>query len=124
MMNSKISISEALQKIEAGEPVSGYSIDFNRIKVEALDVMKLTKAGIAVPEAAIYYNDDDIQFDEDFEGDWVSTATPSSTTQTAIKINLKADIKQWAESNNVKLDQLLEKLLESFYRAQKLVSEK
>lgn len=124
MMNSKISISEALQKIEAGQPVSGYSIDFNRIKVEALDVMKLTKAGIAVPEAAIYYNDDDIQFDEDFEGDWVRVSTPSSVTQTEIKINLKDDIKQWVDSNDVKLDQLLEKLLDSFYRAQKMVSEK
>ncbi|MEZ4958932.1 MAG: hypothetical protein R2830_03880 [Saprospiraceae bacterium] len=123
-MNSKISISEALQKIEAGQPVSGYSIDFNHIKVEALDVMKLTKAGIAVPETAIYYNDDDTQFDEDFEGNWVRTATPPSYTQTAITINLKDDIKQWAESNHVKLDQLLEHLLDGFYRAQKMVSEK
>ncbi|MEZ4801123.1 MAG: hypothetical protein R2797_00005, partial [Gelidibacter sp.] len=105
-------------------PVSGYSIDFNHIKVDALDVMKLTRAGIAVPETAIYYNDDDTQLDEDFEGNWVRTATPPSVTQTAIKINLKDDIKQWAESNHVKLDQLLEKLLDGFYRAQKMVSEK
>ena len=46
-------------------------IDFDRIKVEDLDVMKLSKGGIVVPETAIYYDDDDIAYDEDFEGDRV-----------------------------------------------------
>ena len=71
MTKHKISVSEALQKLESGESVSNYSIDFNRIKVSALDVMKLSKGGIEVPEAVIYYSDGDIADDEDFEGDWV-----------------------------------------------------
>ena len=71
MSTHKISVSEALKKIEAGEQLSGYSIDFDRIKIEALDVMKLSKSGIMVPESAIYYDDGDIANDEDFEGDWV-----------------------------------------------------
>ncbi len=74
-MCTTISVSEALQRIAAGQPVSGYTIDFDRIKIEALDVMKLAKAGFEVPEEAIYYDDDDIAYDEDFEGDWQRVPT-------------------------------------------------
>ena len=124
MKNHKISVSEALQKLEAGESVTDYSIDFDRIKVEALDVMKLSKGGIVVPESAIYYNDDEIAYDEDFEGDWVKVNTPANGSWTEVKITLDNDVRQWVEANNVQLDQLLEKLLDSFYKTQKLVSEK
>ncbi|MBK6932432.1 MAG: hypothetical protein IPH12_16870 [Saprospirales bacterium] len=123
MTKHKISVSEALRKLEAGESVSGYSIDFDRIKIEALDVMKLSKGGIVVPESAIYYDDDDIAYDEDFEGDWVRVDT-ATKSKTEVRINLQDDIKQWAEENNVQLDQLIEKLLDGFYRAQKMTSEK
>jgi len=123
MTNHKISVSEALRKLEAGESVSGYSIDFDRIKIEALDVMKLSKGGIVVPESAIYYDDDDIAYDEDFEGDWVRVDT-ATKSKTEVRITLQDDIKQWVEKNNVQLDQLIEKLLEGFYRAQKMTSEK
>lgn len=57
--------------LEAGQSLSGFSIDFDRIKVEALDAMKLNKAGVMAPEEAIWYDDKDIAYDEDFEGDWV-----------------------------------------------------
>ena len=121
--NNKISVSEALRKLEVGEPVSDYSIDFDRIKVEALDVMKLSKGGIVVPEAAIYYDDGDIAFDEDFEGEWVRVDTIAQP-KTEVQITLQDDIKRWVEKNNVKLDQLIEKLLDGFYQAQKMASEK
>ncbi len=99
-----------------------HKIAFDRIKVEALDVMKLSKGGIVVPEAAIYYDDDDIAYDEDFEGNWVRVDT-STQSQTEVRITLQDDLKQWVEENNVQLDQLIEKLLDSYYREQKMVSE-
>jgi hypothetical protein len=124
MTNHKISVSEALRKLESGESVSDYSIDFDRIKVEALDVMKLSKGGIVVPEAAIYYDDDDIiAYDEDFEGDWVRVDT-ATQSKTEVRITLQDDLKSWVEENNVQLDQLIEKLLDSYYREQKMASEK
>ena len=126
-MNNKISVSQALQRIEAGQPISDYTIDFDRIKVEALDVMKLAKAGIEVPEEAIYYDDEDIAYDEAFEGNWqrVPTgSTPTSTQQTVIKIAVPEDMRQWIAASHVDLDQLVTKLLDSFYRAQKMVSGK
>ena len=123
MKHNTISVAEALKKLEAGEPVSNYSIDFDHIKVEALDVMKLSKGGIEVPESAIYYDDDDIAIDEAFEGDWVRVdAAPLSRTQ--VSILLQDDIKRWVAKNNVQLDHLIEKLLDSFYQAQKTTANK
>ena len=126
-MSTTISVSQALQRIAAGQPVSGYTIDFERIKIEALDVMKLAKAGFDVPEEAIYYDDDDIAYDEDFEGDWqrvpTGSATPSAE-QTVVSINLPEETRQWIAANHVNLDHLLTNLLDSFYRAQKMVTDK
>ena len=61
--------------------------------------------------------------DEDFEGDWVRVDT-ATKSKTEVRITLQDDIKQWVQENNVQLDQLIEKLLDGFYRAQKMTSEK
>ena len=81
--------------------------------------MKLSKGGVVVPENAIYYNDEDIAYDEDFEGDWVRMDTDSgneSKLQTEVKIILRKDIKQWVDAKNIKLDKLIENLLDGFYQ--------
>jgi len=125
--NSYISVSEAIAKIESGESMDGYFINFDKIKVEALDVMKLSKAGIHVPDDAIFYDEDAIEFDEDFEGEWEKIEydpIEAVELQTEIKINVKQDIRQWIELRNIKLDKLIENLLESFYQTQKSISEK
>lgn len=41
MTSNKISVAEALEKVESGHSLEGFFIDFDHIKVEALDVMKL-----------------------------------------------------------------------------------
>mgnify|MGYP001141616619 CR=1 FL=1 len=127
MTNNNISVSEAISKIESGKSLEGYSINFERIKIEALDVIKLSKAGINVPEESIYYDDDDIAFDEEFEGNWERIdydPIEEAKSQTEVKIKVKQDIRQWIESENIKLDKLIENLLEGFYQAQKRISEK
>lgn len=127
MTNNSISVSEALSKIESGKSLEGYSINFERIKVEALDVMKLSKAGISVPEDSIYYDDEDIEFDEEFEGNWKRIdydPIEEAKLQTEVKIKVKQDTRQWIESKNIQLDKLIENLLEGFYQTQKRISEK
>jgi hypothetical protein len=127
MTNNNITVSEAISKIESGKSLEGYSINFERIKVEALDVIKLSKAGIKVPDKSIYYDDDDIAFDEEFEGNWERIdydPIEEAKLQTEVKIKVKQDIRQWIESKNIKLDKLIENLLEGFYQTQKRISEK
>lgn len=125
--NNNITVSEALSKIESGKSIDGYSINFDRIKIEALDVMKLAKAGINVPEESIYYDDEGIVFDEEFEGNWERIEydpIEDAKLQTEIKIRVKQDIRNWLDSKNIKLDKLIENLLEGFYQTQKRISEK
>ena len=123
---NEISVSEALRKIEAGDSIKDYTITFEHIKVEALDVIKLAKNGIVVPEESIYYDDDEIVMDdEDFAGEWERidydpAANPNAATE--VKINLRKDIKNWVESKNIQLPELLEDLLEGFYHTQQLIS--
>ncbi len=121
MTNNFITVFEALSKVDKGQSLDGYAIDFQRIKIESLDVMKLSKAGIQVPEEAVYY-DEDIAEDDAFEGDWVQIeADPiqKAETQTEVKINVNADIKKWIDSKNIHLDKLVENLIENFYKTQK-----
>lgn len=123
---NEISVSEALRKIDSGESIRAYTISFDHIKVEALDVMKLAKHGIPVPDEAIYYNDEDIVMDdEDFAGDWERIDYDPAVSQDAaveVKINLRKDIKNWVDSQNIQLPELLENLLDGFYRSQQSIS--
>lgn len=123
---NEISVSEALRKIDAGESIQAYTISFEHIKVEALDVMKLAKNGIIVPEEAIYYDDDDIVMDDDdFAGEWERIDYDPAAIQNSpveVKINLKKDVKSWVESQNIQLPELLENLLDGFYQTQRLIS--
>lgn len=122
---NKLSVSEALAKIDAGEEVKGFRIDFEHIRVEALDVMKLVKHGIHVPEEAIYYDDEATSFDEEFEGDWeridYDPAAEQETT-AEIKITLKKEVKTWIDTKGIRLEKLVKDLLENFYKTQKSIS--
>lgn len=68
--NHKITVTEALDLLDAGQSLATYTIDFAGTRVESLDVMKLLKAGKSVPEDLIYYQDEDILDDEEFAGPW------------------------------------------------------
>ncbi len=90
-----------------GESIKAYTISFDHIKVEALDVMKLAKNGIVVPEEAIYYDDDGIVMDdEDFAGEWERIdydPVSNAAVPTEVSIALRKEIKNWVESQNIQL---------------------
>lgn len=124
---NKLSVSEALARIDAGEELEGYNIDFDRIKVEALDVMKLVKHGVKVPEEAVYYDDEATEYDEEFEGNWERIDYDPIVEQKVsaeLKITLKKELKNWIEAKGIKLDDLVEDLLDNFYKTQQLIPKK
>lgn len=127
MSQNRLSVSEALRKLESGEQISGYTIDFERIKIESLDVMKLSKGGVIVPEESIYYADDEIVLEDEEQRDWeridYDPLEENKEVKTEVKIVLKKDIQNWVETKDIKLDKLLEQLLEGFYQSQKIVKE-
>ena len=135
-----LSVSEALQRIAAGESVSGCTIDFDRIKVEALDVMKLAKAGFVVPEEAIYYDDDDNAYDPDFdEIEWSKEPIKMSwdekiklaekrrlngDVEEEVSVRIKIadrDIRQWMYRNRDKMGLILADFIVDIYKANKII---
>lgn len=135
-----LSVSEALQRIAAGQSVSGCTIDFDRIKVEALDVMKLAKAGFVVPEEAIYYDDDDIAYDPDFdEIEWSKEPIKMSwdekiklaekrrlngDVEEEVSVRIKIadrDIRQWMYRNRDKMGLILADFIVDIYKANKII---
>jgi hypothetical protein len=76
-MSCRIIVSQALRIIELGGRISNYSINFDGEKIEPSDVMKLSKAGVIVPKEAICYDDEALEYDEEFEGEWIETDTDS-----------------------------------------------
>lgn len=90
--------------------------------------MKLTKHGVSVPDNAIYYNDEDIvEEDDDFEGDWkIIDYDPLEelASQKEVTITVKKDIQKWLDRRNIQLDDLVENLLDNFYRSQKMIEKK
>lgn len=122
-MKDKITVADALARLNAGHSIAALAIDFADTSIEALDVMKLAKAGKITPAENVYYDDDDIVHDEAFEGNWKEIdfdPVDALKDDFAIKIHLKEDVKGWIISKNIKVEELVETLLDSFYRSQKI----
>ena len=123
---NKISVTEALKKIEKGESLDTYEVDFENVKIEALNAFKLGKAGIDVPESVIYYDDEDIAYDPEFDDyEWERTDIDPLTLleeQITVNINIEKNIKEWIQKNDIDMKPLLEELVRNFYSTQQLVN--
>lgn len=74
MTTQKISLSEALKLLVDNKLDGSFSVEFlESDRIEATDAIKLGAIGIDVPEANIYYDDDNIADDDDFNGEWIPT---------------------------------------------------
>ena len=128
-MNSSkpITVSEALEQVKRGESLEGYTIDFKGEKIKALDAFKLGKAGIEVPDELIEYDDADIAYDPEFdEYEWERTEEDpieSLKEELTVKIELDPTVTTWIKKKDIKLSQLLEKLIQDFYSANQLIKE-
>jgi hypothetical protein len=125
MTNTKINLSEALKLLSNNKLDSSYSIEFSASdRIEAADAIKLGAIGIDVPEAHIYYADDQIADDDDFKGEWIPIDSDIEHYKKHLTIQLSVDkeIEDWLSSGNVDLDSLINELLTGFYRSSKVVN--
>jgi hypothetical protein len=122
METNKRNWHEILLLLKAGNAVEGFEIVFNEEKIDVKTVALLNKHGFRVPENLIFYDDNDINFDddpelneEDFEnGHWVWHINASVTTDLAIKA--------WIENEKIDTNKLLSKLLSDFYKNKQTTS--
>jgi hypothetical protein len=67
-MMEVLTLKQALKRVNNGGNLEGVIIDETTIKqVNVRDAMVLSRGGIIIPEQNIYYNDAEIEYDEDID---------------------------------------------------------
>jgi uncharacterized protein (DUF4415 family) len=126
--HNNISVLEALARLDKGESIKDSHINFKGAKVKALDAFKLGKEGIDVPDEVIFYNDDDIAYDPEFDDyEWERTDLDPLNDlkeKLTVSIEIKEDVKEWIQKNGIEVNHLMEALLQNFYSANQLIKGK
>jgi hypothetical protein len=138
----KISIAEAIQIARSGKSLEGVSIEnLEETQIKAKDVLLLADFGVVVPEQNIYYDDNDVEYDPEFDDvTWnrlpsdisleeqskmvngINTKHASGTKVINISLELEdKEISKWAIENHNKLKYLLNKFVSDLYESRKII---
>jgi len=123
-MSNKISVKEALRLISTGAYSTEIEVTFEGVDgIEALDAVALGEAGIDVPENLIYYDDESIVDDEEFDGPWekIDSDIEEETKYLHLDMKIDPEIREWINSNRIDVNLLVKKLIEDAYRTAKLL---
>jgi len=126
MTKNKITLAEALELLQENKLNEEYEVAYTASdKVEATDALKLGALGIDVPEEKIYYDDELLEEDDAFDGDWVRIDSDIEDYKKHLTIRLEVDpeIEDWLASSNIDMDALVSELITGFYRSSKAVGE-
>lgn len=126
MNDSKhITVAEALARLQRGDTLAGWTIDFRGETIKARDAFTLGKAGVEVPDAVIAYDDADVAPDPEFDDyTWERTQEDPLADlpdRLTVALTLDAEIQAWIRRENIQLTPLLERLLRDFYTAHRMV---
>jgi hypothetical protein len=134
-----LTVKEAIEKVKKGGSLSGIVLDKNSIEqVNVQDAMLLSEGGIVIPEENIYYDDSEIEFDEEIDNlvikeeivklSWEEKAKRAEEFKNGLKILLnlttqKPEIDDWMAKNKNKLESLLKPIIISLFNAEKLIKD-
>lgn len=63
-----LTVEEAVARVQNGQNLEGVVLEENSIKqVNVRDAMVLSEGGMVIPEQNVYYDDEDIEYDEDID---------------------------------------------------------
>lgn len=114
--------------------------DLGDTQVRAADALSLAEHGIVLPEQNIYYNDDDIAYDPDFdEVEWSKEPLKmtceekiqlaekmekygANEEEISVKIRIKDhEVRQWLNEHSDKMGQILENFIVDIYKANQII---
>ena len=124
MTKNKITLEQALELLAQNQLSDHYEIEYTaEDKVEATDAIKLGALGIDVPEQKIYYDDDAMEEDEEFAGEWIPITSDLEDYKRRLTLDLNVDeeIMEWLSSSDIDIDLLVSELLTGFYRSTKVI---
>ncbi len=136
-----LTVKEAVQRVNSGGNLEGVMLDEQTIKqVNIRDAMVLSSGGIVIPEQNIYYDDDEIAYDEDIDTLLITSGIVKMTWEEKAKraeehhekykgeeeatIDLSTkepEINHWIAKNKKKLETLLKPIVINLFEAEKMI---
>jgi hypothetical protein len=141
MMMQVLTVKEAVERVNRGESLEGVVLDESTTRqVNVRDAMVLSRGGIVIPEQNIYYNDEDIEYDEDIDElvitsgvvklSWEEKArrakeySEAGKEEKGVMVNLSThtpEIDDWIAKNKKKLEALLKPIVINLFNAEKIL---
>lgn len=143
----KLKIEQAIEMARKNQSLEGVVIeDLRETQVRAVDALILAEYGIVIPEQNIYYSDDDIAYDPDFDDvkwsdeplkmTWEEKMQLSEEIEIgkeknnkkeeeiSVKVNISdQEVRQWVYENYDKMGQILGNFIVDIYKANKIIKE-
>lgn len=127
----EVKTSEAIKMAKAGQSLKGVILhDIAKTQVSVRDALVLSREGIVVPEANVYYDDTTIVYDEDIdEVEWSEDFVKLSweekealfsdeTPVLPVSVNLlieDANVKAWLAENRDNIGKALTQFVKNLY---------
>ena len=142
-MMEVLTVKQAVERVNTGVNLEGVVLDEATIQqVNVRDAMVLSRGGIIIPEQNIYYNDAEIEYDEDIDElvvtsgivklSWEEKArraeefNDKSKDEKKSLIDLstyKPEIDDWISANKKKLETLLRPIVINLFNAEKEITD-
>lgn len=117
-----INQKKAVELLKSGQTVSGYQIQFDDEKIEALDAFLLRKNGVALPDDLVFYDDTSIDFEDDADVSAEDFTDEKLIRVLRAEIVVDKEIADWMSQGNININQLLSNLIKDFYKNAKAAS--
>lgn len=138
-----LTIKEAVEWVNKGNTLEGVILDLDASKqVNVRDAIVLVRGGMSIPEENIFYNDDEIEYDEDIDelmstGEivqltWEEKAKRShefkslqqKTQEVMVDLSTqKPEVDDWIAKNKEKIEYLLRPIVINLFNAEKAAKE-
>lgn len=134
-----INITEAINLARQNESLEGFAInDLTETQIMAKDALLLARHGVLVPEWNIYYRDEDVKYDSEFDdyewtqlpkgitidqlSDIAENYQPTQTSKLNIEIELDdEDALNWARTNYPVLKKLFNHVFRGVYASKTIL---
>lgn len=138
----KVKIQQAIEMAKNNESLKGLVIeDLNDIQVDVVDAIALARQGIVIPEVNIYYDDEKIAYDPDFDDvEWSKqplrmtweekfklsekmAKTEAHEEEISVRIRVSdRKIHQWVSENFDKMGPILSNFIVDIYKANTIIN--
>jgi len=138
----KVKIQQAIEMAKNNESLKGFVIEnLNDTQVDVVDAIALARQGIVIPESNIYYDDEKIAYDPDFDDvEWskqpikmtweekfqlAEKIAKNETSGEEISVTVRISdrkIHQWVSENFDKMGPILSNFIVDIYKANTIIN--